>query len=422
MKTFPFSISLVGLYVLLALAGCGTPTEQPAHQTFSFSPSADSETQIQEAMILMNDGDTIALAEGLFEFTNTLSIDDKNGIVIKGAGIDKTTLAFSGQDAGAEGLKISGEQVLLVDFTVRDAKGDAIKVKDTDGITFLRIGTVWSGEPKPENGAYGLYPVGCSNVLVDGCYAYGASDAGIYIGQSRGVIVRNTVAERNVAGIEIENCFDADVYDCVAKHNTGGILVFDMPGIPVKNGRNCRVFRNKIIENDQPNFAPPGNFVGITPPGSGMLIMTSKGVEIFENEIINNNTSGINIVSYKSLEALDANITLKDPEYNPFVADIYIHDNLISRTNETPENQTQLGELIISLFPGGNIPDILFDGLQNPALSSMAEMGICIRNNGDARFVNLDVANGFKKMDMDASPYDCEGIRLAEVSINAPML
>ena len=40
--------------------------------------------------------------------------------------------------------------------------------------------------------------------------AIGASDAGIY-GQSKNIIVRNSVAQYNVAGIEIENSYYADV-------------------------------------------------------------------------------------------------------------------------------------------------------------------------------------------------------------------
>ena len=62
------------------------------------------------------------------------------------------------------------------------------------------------------------------NVLIDGCVAIGASDAGIYVGQSQNIIVKNSIAQYNVAGIEIENSFYADVFDNLTSH-TGGILV-----------------------------------------------------------------------------------------------------------------------------------------------------------------------------------------------------
>ena len=46
--------------------------------------------------------------------------------------------------------------------------------------------------------------------------------------------MRNTEAYFNVAGIEIENSYYADVYDNVAENNTAGILVFDLPDLPNK--------------------------------------------------------------------------------------------------------------------------------------------------------------------------------------------
>ena len=64
-------------------------------------------------------------------------------------------------------------------------------------------------------------------MLIDSCVAIGASDAGIYVGQSENIIVKNSIAEFNVAGIEIENSYYADVFNNYASNNTGGILVFD---------------------------------------------------------------------------------------------------------------------------------------------------------------------------------------------------
>ena len=74
-----------------------------------------------------------------------------------------------------------------------------------DGVVFRRVRVEWTNGPSSENGAYGLYPVECRNVLIEECVAIGASDAGIYVGQSVDVIVRRSRAEYNVAGIEIEN-------------------------------------------------------------------------------------------------------------------------------------------------------------------------------------------------------------------------
>ena len=37
-------------------------------------------------------------------------------------------------------------------------------------------------------------------------------------------------------------------------------------------------------ENNLFNFAPPGNIVGTVPPGTGIMVLATSGVEIFKNE------------------------------------------------------------------------------------------------------------------------------------------
>ena len=138
------------------------------------------------------------------------------GVQIEGEGMGQTILDFSNQLSGAQGLSVTSDNVTLQDFAIQNAKGDAIKVKGVTNIKFLRVKTEWTNGPSSENGAYGLYPVESKNVLIDGCVAIGASDAGIYVGQSQNIIVRNSRAEFNVAGIEIENSYFADVYNNTA--------------------------------------------------------------------------------------------------------------------------------------------------------------------------------------------------------------
>ncbi|HJL80725.1 MAG TPA: parallel beta-helix domain-containing protein, partial [Gammaproteobacteria bacterium] len=255
-------------------------------------PSENSQDRLQEALILANPGDTIQLTSGVYNLEDSLSLDVDN-IIINGDGHEYTILNFSNQMSGAQGLMVTSDNVTLKDFAVLDAKGDAIKVKGSDGISFINIRTEWSGGPKSTNGAYGLYPVESKNVLIDGCIAIGASDAGIYVGQSENIIVRNSIAKFNVAGIEIENSYYADVYSNTAEDNTGGILVFDLPGLPQQGGHDVRVFDNLIQSNNTDNFAPEGNIVGEVPRGTGIIIMANSDIEIFDNQIQNHETLGI---------------------------------------------------------------------------------------------------------------------------------
>jgi parallel beta-helix repeat protein len=178
----------------------------------SISPSDDPYSAIQEALILAQPGDIIHLTEGRYELEDSLSIDVQD-IILEGEGLYKTVLSFKNQKSGAQGLSVTSDGVILRDFAIEDAKGDAIKVKGVNGISFIRVRTEWTGGPSSDNGAYGLYPVESRNVLIDSCVAIGASDAGIYVGQSENIIVKNSRAEFNVAGIEIEISYYAYVFD-----------------------------------------------------------------------------------------------------------------------------------------------------------------------------------------------------------------
>jgi len=387
---------LVGILLLTIAAGLiGTG---PA-AAWVFEPGPEIQDQLQEALILAKPGDVIELEAGLYEFVGSLSLDVDN-VTLRGRGMDKTVLSFKKQDAGSEGLIVTSSGVTLQDFAVEDTIGDAIKVKGATGITFRNVRAEWTGGPKSTNGAYGLYPVESRDVLIDGCVVIGASDAGIYVGQSQNIIVRNSTVKYNVAGIEIENCYDADVYNNLATHNTGGILVFDLPNLPQQGGRNVRVFNNRIVDNDTKNFAPEGNIVGYVPTGTGLLIMANENVEVFENEFTGNGTGNVMIRSYMTYgdEKLD-------PNYYPYPRNIHIHDNRFGTGGYKPMGVR--GEMFAKAAGGAPIPDIMWDGRTDAERVEAGDMspthGIFIENNGDADFININI-DAFLKDESSPKP------------------
>ena len=310
--------------------------------------------RLQEAMILMKNGDTLIIDSGNYIFEDSLSLDVDN-VTIKGKGMNETILDFKDQKTGAQGLLVTSDKVTLEGFSIMDAKGDALKVIGSKGINMINLKTEWTGGPKSSNGAYGFYPVESEDVLIDGCIAIGASDAGIYVGQSRNIIVRNSIAQYNVAGIEIENSYYADVYNNLASHNTAGILVFDLPDLPQQGGHHIRVFDNKAIDNDTDNFAPEGNIVGEVPRGTGIIIMANSDVEIFNNLISGNGTVNLSIVSYGD--------ETDDKNYYPHPKRIQVHNNNYGPSGFDPDLET--GDLAKALYEisDGNMPDIFWDGV-----------------------------------------------------------
>lgn len=219
---------------LIFTAGCADENGhgKPKAKVIAIKAGPDAQKQAVEAFIKVKSGETIEFDEGKFEFDTSLRLEDVKDVTIRGKGIDKTILNFAKQQAGTggEGIIANINGFKLEDLKIQDTKADAVKTQGVDGITFRNVHVEWTRGPNPDNGAYGLYPVLCSNVLIEGCFVSDCSDAGIYVGQSKNVIVRKCRAERNVAGIEIENTVGADVYDNEATNNAGGMLIFALPG------------------------------------------------------------------------------------------------------------------------------------------------------------------------------------------------
>ena len=351
-------------------------------QVIAIENGPDIQEKLQEALILAKPGDTIKLAEGFYSFSDGLSLD-VDEVKVVGAGMDKTVLSFAEQESGAQGLLVTSSKVILKDFAIEDAKGDALKVIGADGIYMINIRTEWTGGPKSTNGAYGLYPVESKDVLIDGCVAIGASDAGIYVGQSENIIVRNSRAHYNVAGIEIENSYYADVYDNVASHNTGGILVFDLPDLPQQGGHHVRVFRNKAVDNDTDNFAPEGNIVGEVPRGTGIIIQANSDVEVFDNDISGNATVNLSIVTY-SAETNDEN-------YYPHPKSIQVHGNRFGNGGFDPDVDKAIAGILYELSEG-NLADIFWYGilpLTQMIFGQPDEEKLVLSDNGEASFMAL---------------------------------
>jgi len=376
----------------------------------------NSQEEIQEALIDLEPGDVLTLEPGEYFFEDGISLD-VDDVIFEGSGIDDTILNFGNQISGAQGLLVTSDGVTLRDFAVLDAKGDAIKVIGADGINMIRLRTEWTGGPKATNGAYGFYPVESKDVLIDGCVAIGASDAGIYVGQSQNIIVKNSVAQYNVAGIEIENSYYADVFDNLASHNTGGILVFDLPDLPQQGGHHVRVFRNKAINNDTDNFAPEGNIVGEVPRGTGIIIQANSDVEVFDNDIYGNGTVNLSIVTY--------GYETEDENYNPHPKSIQIHGNRFGDGGFDPDIGT--GELAAILFElsGGDMPDIFWDGIlptSQMIFGQPEEERLLISNNGDATFLTLNpikyILPFFDPVERDIKAYEGEVRPLPEVILN----
>jgi len=381
--------------VLVLLSGCGNAGEkgESSGQTGSNKTSSQADSQIveiatgegfatrlQEALITASQGSTIVMPAGTYQFVDGLSLDI-TGVTLRGAGQDKTFLDFSEQTGAGEGLLVTSADVVLEGFTIRDTVGDGIKSKGADGIIYRDLTVEWSGEPDASNGAYGVYPVESKNVLIERVTVRGASDAGIYVGQSSNIIVRNSLAEYNVAGIEIENSSYADVYGNTTRHNTGGVLVFDLPNLPIMGGHSTRIYDNDIYDNNTRNFAPPGNIVATVPSGTGIIIMANENVHIFGNRFANNRTVQIVIGAYQ--EKFD------DDNYNPLPRNIVVRDNSYAGGGDDPQG-------LMAMFAkgfGGTLPPIVWDGVTAWDGGEAFDVNLSVSEPETVGFLNLGLGS-----------------------------
>lgn len=401
------------ILITVMLASCGSEKEQAE------IANPDYQETLQTQLLDAKPGDVIEIPVGRFAFDRSLSLT-VDGVTIRGAGMDKTILSFKGQVAGAEGMLVTANDFTIEDLAIEDSKGDALKVNEGKNIIIRRVRTEWTGGPKTENGAYGIYPVQTENVLLEGNVAIAASDAGIYIGQSRNVVVRNNRAEDNVAGIEIENTFDADVYDNVTVNNTGGILVFNMPNLS-QPGARTRVFQNEVTANNTKNFGHPGTPVASIPAGSGIVVNANDQVEIFNNKVSDNKTANVIVTSIYSSGISQEGMK---EDFDGYPETIFIYDNEFSGGGKSPDGLDLQALRIAKFGPTGAFPDILWDGFVNPDKlvdgTLPSELKLCV-SNGDADVLNVDGPNGFKNPAITTADHACTHETLSPIVLTGPL-
>ncbi|SFK41243.1 parallel beta-helix domain-containing protein [Lysobacter sp. cf310] len=397
--------------IVIALTACGReagPAHVPSAQVAAGDP-AYAET-LRTRLLDAKPGDVIEVPAGRYSFDRSLSLR-VDGVTIRGAGPDKSVLSFKGQKAGAEGLLVNASNFTLENIAIEDSKGDGLKVNEGEHITIRNVRVEWTGGPSTKNGAYGLYPVKTRNVLIENSVAIGASDAGIYVGQSRDVIVRNSRAEFNVAGIEIENTINADVYGNTATNNTGGILVFNMPALSQQGGA-IRVYKNQVYKNNTANFGAKGTPVASVPAGSGVVVNSNDDVEIFDNDIRDNATTNIIISSVYSTGYKDEQAA---KDFDPYPERISVYGNRLSGGGDAPDGFDLKALKVASYGLTGSLPDVLWDGYRNPKPAKPGDPHLCLRDVSGV--LNADGPGGYKNPSKDMAAYNCTLPKLPAIDL-----
>jgi parallel beta-helix repeat protein len=408
-----------------------------------FKRTADSAADLNSRLENASPGDVICMAPDTYEMSQKLSISLVSGLTLKGTGEspDDTVLLFGGPGTGP-GIEVSKDNVRIENLWVKNTGANGIEQSGTSGSVFWKVHVSWDnpclGDAPPANcdatctdtascgderlicvkddpiaeegvclydegvnGAYGIYPTNCQNTTVAYSQASNASDAGIYVGKcgweddsTPGGVVHDNISNGNVAGLEVENCLGVTVYDNLVIDNTGGLMPLQQPGAASETRpSNSEVLmeNNRVWCNNHWNFAKVG-VVEIIPAGSGFLMLGGDGIEVRNNDIQGNDTGGLLIVSNALTCAAageDCPISFPFPEYNPYVENVYIHDNTFEG-NGTAADKTSGFYVIFDILNMGNeenpTPNIVWDGF---IADGVDDPNVCFGEDYTGTYVDL---------------------------------
>ncbi len=322
-------------------------------------------------------------------------------VTVKGVGknIEDTVLDFATQTDGDDGFSVTSDGFTVENLAIKNSPGNGIVVTGAENVVFRKLKVSWDAGSVTTNGAYAVYPVKSTRVIIEDTEVIGAADAGIYVGQCNQAIVRRSKVHGNVAGLEIENTTDAEVYDNESYDNAGGLLIFTLPNLDKKDGANASVHDNQSHDNNRANFGEKGSIVASVPTGTGLLLMAADNTQIFGNTLENNESVGVLVVSLTTLNLVLG--TQPDPATDPDPEKTYIHGNTFTNNGTSPQGVAN----VLGVKP---LPDVVWDGVKK---ASGTDPALCLGDPPLPSFLDFAAPDGLTdptKHSKDATPYQCK--------------
>jgi cytochrome c peroxidase len=311
-----------------------TPDLRGTGQTLTVQPGQTIQSAVDQAA----PGDTIQVPPGTY---HEAVLVQTPSLTLQGQVNGDSRPVLDGQNQLANGVLSIANYFTVSGFRIVNYTSNGATVQGVTGPIFRDLITDKTGE-------YGIFPILSSNILIEHNITSGVIDTGIYVGQSRAITVTNNEAYANVSGIEIENSVDADVEHNYSHNNTGGILVFLLPGKTGTQGSHTRLANNRIENNNLANFSRPEMTVHLVPLGTGILICSADSTEVTANSFKGNQSFAVGLVSLTDFPNFFGKDRLWDIPTVP--QDNWVHDNTYDHNGYDPDP-----EVISSGFKGRDL-------------------------------------------------------------------
>ena len=354
---------------------------------------------IMEAVKAATPGDTIQVMPGNYHETVYI---DKDDIRIIGVIKEGNRATMDGQGKLNDAILYSGNNIVVQNMLITKYKGNAIMGQAGNNFE-IRDNII------VDTGVYGIFPQLGKNGIVEGNVISGIEDAAIYVGMSDNIHVSRNEVFDSVAGIEIENSRHAIVENNYVHNNTGGILAFITPGLPIKTTFDVIIRDNFIVNNNTANFGAPGSTVAGIPAGTGILIMAADEVIVEDNIITGNKTAGIIITDHEN-----APNTTIDPEADSKPDKIMILNNLMM--NNGYDTIDEAKALMLTEFKQGQ-PDILRVGTSRDSciINRHRYVTVGVSDWAECSFTNTDAIDTYI-LDEPVPPREIKGSEKGKIA------
>ena len=281
-------------------------------------------SSIQEAVKAANPGDLIRVYPGTYSENVYV---DKDDISLQGVVINGEWPTLDGKKEINDAFLYSGNGILIENFKIINYKGNGVMGQAGNNFVIRNNWII-------DTGVYGIFPQYGKNGLIEHNVLSVIADAAIYVGMCDNVDVLHNEVFDSVAGIEIENSRHCLVENNYAHDNTGGLLAFVTPGLPIKTTFDVILRNNFVVNNNHENFGAPGSTVSGIPAGTGVLIMAADDVIVENNIITGNNNSGITIV-----DLANGDPKANDPNAEGNPDRVVILDNIMYENGNDPTGE-----------------------------------------------------------------------------------